>query len=366
MTTSFDEIVALAKDRTSAGRRRLAGCFSDAFFVHAVDFSPTEKAMALEIMAALLRDAELEIRRELAKRFSSEPTVPRSLVVGLAHDVIEVARPVLQHSPVLHDSDLVSVIEACGTAHRVAVANRTQMGTRVADALAQTKEPVVSMTLLQNIAVHLPETTLRELAAQAMESPEISHCLALRPELTPDVAEHIYWIVSQELRQQIKGRFDFSPALLDKSLHEVVNRMARRDADPATRRTMAERLIASGAVNGGFLIELLKGRGLDLFTTLLQELTQLQPEALNILFQPEGLESFALVCRALEFGKTETASLIMLVRDRLSGENQFDPSSLAGALATFGRLTVGDAKTVLWQWRSDPDYLISLTTRRMH
>jgi uncharacterized protein (DUF2336 family) len=258
------------------------------------------------------------------------------------------------------------VIEACGTAHRVAVANRTQMGTRVADALAQTKEPVVSMTLLQNIAVHLPETTLRELAAQAMESPEISHCLALRPELTPDVAEHIYWIVSQELRQQIKGRFDFSPALLDKSLHEVVNRMARRDADPATRRTMAERLIASGAVNGGFLIELLKGRGLDLFTTLLQELTQLQPEALNILFQPEGLESFALVCRALEFGKTETASLIMLVRDRLSGENQFDPSSLAGALATFGRLTVGDAKTVLWQWRSDPDYLISLTTRRMH
>ncbi len=364
MTTSFDEIAALAKDRTPAGRRRLATCFGDALFVHAVRFTSTERSMALEIMAALLRDAELEIRRELAKRFAAEPTAPRALVVGLAHDVIEVAQPVLLASPVLQDSDLVGVIEAHGTAHRMAIANRTQMPPRVADALAQTKEPLVAMTLLQNIAIHLPESTLQELAGQALDNAEISHCLALRPEMTPEIAETLYWLVSQELRQHLRQQFDFNPKVLDQALHEVVDKLVRREEDPATRRSLADRLIASGAVDAGFLIELLKSRGLDLFRTLMQELTQIEASALEVVYRPEGVESLALVCRGLGFSKTETASLIMLVRDRIAGEDRFDPANLADALTTFSRLTVGDAKTVLWQWQSDPGYLTDLAARR--
>lgn len=365
MTTSFDEIAALAKDRTPAGRRRLATCFGDALFVHTVRFTETERTMALEIMAALLRDAEIEIRKELAKRFANEPTAPRALIVGLAHDVIAVAQPVLLYSPVLQDSDLVGVIEARGTAHRVAVANRPQVGPRVADALAQTKEPLVAMTLLQNIAVRLPESTLRELALQAVDNAEISHCLALRPEMTPEIAETLYWLVSQELRQHLRQQFDFNPKTLDRALQDVVSKLVRRETDPVNRRSLADRLIASGAVDAGFLIELLKSRGVELFRTLMQELTQIAESALEVVYQPEGLESLALICRALGFGKTETASLIMLVRDRIAGENQFEPASLADALTTFSRLTTGDAKTVMWQWQSDPGYLRDLAVRRL-
>lgn len=366
MSTTFGEIVALAKDPTPASRRRLASCFGDAFFIHAAGFSPSEKAIALEIMAALLRSAELDIRRELSQRFAAESAIPRALAVGLANDVIEVARPILLHSPVLQESDLVGVIEHKGTAHRMAVANRAHISPRVTEALVQSREPMVAMTLLNNIAVHLSASTISALANQAFDHMEISHALMLRPELTADIAEHLYWLVSEELRHEIKGRFDINPAVLDRALQSTVTHLISRDNDPALRQTMAERLIVSGAVSPNFLIELLKARGVSLFRQLMQTVTGFNEEALEVLFQPRGTEPLALVCRALGFNKVEAASFIMLVRDRVAGQNQFDPAGLSGALATFGRLTVGDANTVLWQWQNDPSYLLSLTERLSH
>lgn len=365
MATTFGEIVALAKDPTTSGRRRLASCFGDAFFTHAAGFSPSEKAIALEIMAALLRSAEIEIRKELAHRFARESAIPRALAVGLANDVIEVARPVLLYSPVLQESDLVGVIEHKGTAHRMAIASRTQITPRVGEALVQAREPVVAMTLLNNLSVHLSPGVINALASQALEHLEISHALVLRSELTSDVVEHLYWLVSQELRQEIRNRFDISPIVLDRALQATVADLLKRDSDPAHRQNMADRLITSGAVSPGFLIELLKARGVGLFRHLMLSLTCLSEEALNVLYQPQGTEPLALICRALGFNKVEAASFIMLVRDRVAGQNHFDPAGLAGALATFGRLTEGDANTVMWQWQNDPSYLLSLTDRRV-
>lgn len=364
MTSAFGEIVALAKDPTPSGRRRLASCFGDAFFIHAAGFSPSEKTIALEIMAALLRSAEIEIRKELAQRFASEAAIPRSLAVGLANDVIEVARPILLYSPVLQESDLVGVIEHKGTAHRMAIANRPHVTSRVTEALVQAREPIVAMTLLNNIAVNLSSSTIKALANEAMEHLEISHALLMRPEITAEVAEHLYWLVSQELRSEIKSRFDINPVVLDRALQATVTSLIERDNDPAHRKTMAERLIVSGAVTPSFLIELLKARGIDLFRELMMTLTGLTADAQDVIFQPYGTEPLALICRALGFNKVEAASFIMLVRDRVAGQNQFDPAGLSDALATFGRLTEGDANTVLWQWQSDPSYLLSLTARR--
>ena len=366
MSTAFDEIVALAKDRTHAGRRRLAACFSDAFFIHAEHFSSDERSMALEIMAALLRDAELEIRKELSRRFAKEPSVPRSLVVGLAQDIIDVARPVLLHSPVLRDSDLIQVIEVRGIAHRMAIASRREIGSPVTDALAQLKEPLVAMTLLQNNSIRLPESTLRELAAQSLENAEISHCLALRPEITPELAEKLYWLVSHELRDILNKQFDLNPCVLDKTLQNVVDTLIKRDEDPEQQRDLAGRLIASGAVDAVFLIELLKNRGITLFHTLMEELTQIDHDKLQVIYKPEGLEALAIICRALHFTKTETASFIMLVRDRIAGEDRFEPEKLAAALTVFSRLTMGDAKTILWQWQMDASYLQDVASGRMN
>jgi uncharacterized protein (DUF2336 family) len=364
MATSFTEIVALAKDRTPAGRRRLATHFSQAFFANQAQFNSSERDLALDIIMAVLRDAALEVRRELAGVLARESSVPRQLIVALANDVIEVAQPVLAHSTVLGEPDLLEIIRSKGTPHRIAIAQRSQMSDKVSDTLAATREAPVALALLHNIAIHLPESTLRLLAQQVMDRAEIGDAIAQRAELTSEVAQQIYFLIGQELRQQIRSRFELSSSVLDKALQETVTRLAQRQSDSASRRSLAERLVASGTITAGFLIDLLKNRGLDLFRDVLRTMTKLKPEAVEALCQSEGSEPLALVCRALEFSKTETASLLMMVRDRIAGEAQFNPSMLASALATYSHLTVGDARTVLWQWQADPSYLFSLGTRR--
>lgn len=359
MLSPFSEIVALAKDPTPSGRRRLASCFGETFFIHASRFSPMEKNMALEIMAALIRDAEQEIRRELAQRFSRETSMPHALALALANDdAIDVAKPILQRSPVLRDEDLIGVIEKKGTLHRMAIANRTQMGGRVAEALAQTGEPLVSMTLLQNISVHLSEKTIRLLADQALEQTELSHSLIQRPEITPELAEKVYWLVSEELRQNIAQRFDLNRSVLDNALQTTVSVLITKANNEETRRSLSDRLLSSGAVTSTFMVELLKARGVGLYKELLAGLTEFSAETVEVLCQPHMSEALALVFRAFNYSRADTASLLMLTRDRVGQNNHFNPSNMAKALTAFDRLTLGDARTVLWQWQSDPSYLM--------
>ncbi len=364
MAASFAEVVALAKDRTPAGRRRLATQFSQAFFSNQSSFSSAERNLALDILTALIRDAALEVRRELAAVLAQDSQVPRGLILSLANDVIEVAGPVLQHSSVLTEPDLLAIIQSRSLEHRLAIAHRPQLPDTVTRELASTREVRVALALLGNISLHLSDPTLRLLAQQALESSEVGEAIAQRSELPQDLAEQIYWLISEELREQMRRRFDLNPGLIEKALGETVRRLAERQSDPATRRSLADRLVAGGTVTAPFLIDLLKNRGTDLFRDILLVMTKLRSGALDILLSTEGSESLALVCRALGFAKTETASLLMLVRDRLAGEAKFDPSVLADCLTTFARLTEGDAKTVLWQWQSDPSYLLSLGNRR--
>lgn len=364
MTTPFGELVALAKDRSIAGRRRMAVQFGDAYLVNASQFSPRERNLALEILASVLADATLEMRRELAERLARESGIPRKLIVALANDVIEVAQPVIQFSNDLASDDLLEVVQRKSKAHRVAAANRHNLDDRVVDVLAEKGEVEVAQALLSNIAIHIPETALRRMAAHVLESGAIGEAISQRSELTTEIAEKIYWMVSNEIKAQIKGRFDLDGNKLDKVLQETVEGLAARQSNPATRRNVAERLIASGRVDAPMLIDILKNRGADLFKELLRGLTKFEPKVVDVLCRTECAEPLALICRGLGFAKTETASLLMLVHDRVAGQTQFNPAALADALTTFGRLTAGDAKTVMWQWQSDPGYLLSLAERR--
>ena len=364
MATPFGEIVALAKDRTRAGRRRMAIQFSDAYLSNASQFTPKERNIALEILANVMRDATLELRRELAQKLAHESGVPRKLVISLATDVIEVAQPVLQHSHDLQDDDLIDIALKCGPQHRLAIAHRSQMGDRLVETLTASRELPVARALLANIAIHIPETALRQLAQQALDSGEIAEGIAQRSELTTEIAEKVYWIIGNELKAQIKSRFDLDASKLDKILDETVRDLAGRQNTPLARRNVADRLLTSNRVDAGMLIDILKNRGADLFKDLLAGLTKFEPQVIEVLCRTECSEPLALVCRGLGFAKTETASLLMLVHDRVAGQTQFNPASLADALTTFGRLTVGDAKTVIWQWQSDPSYLLSLVERR--
>ena len=87
---------------------------------------PEEELQYTEHVLRFISAADVPTRAALAKRLSSYPQAPRALIERLARDVVEVAEPILKHSPDLTESDLAAIVTECGSAHAEVIAKRGQ------------------------------------------------------------------------------------------------------------------------------------------------------------------------------------------------------------------------------------------------
>ena len=104
-------LVELARQRTTDGRRVIFENIADLFISPEGRLSERESALMTDILHKLIHDVEMEVRRDLSERLAENSEAPHDLVVMLANDEIEVARPILLKSGVLRDADLIEIIK---------------------------------------------------------------------------------------------------------------------------------------------------------------------------------------------------------------------------------------------------------------
>ena len=105
-----EELLRLARNRSSAARAQLSEIVSDLFFKTNRVLSEQERAAMTDILRQLIHDVEISVRKHLAIRLSDEPEAPSELVNILANDVAEIAHPILTRSQVLQDPELIEII----------------------------------------------------------------------------------------------------------------------------------------------------------------------------------------------------------------------------------------------------------------
>ena len=84
-----------------------------------------------EVLCQLAELVEAEARAHVAKLLAPLGRAPGTVVVKLANDDIEVAKPLLEFSNVLSDDDLIDIISRQSEEHRVAIAGRANVPERV-------------------------------------------------------------------------------------------------------------------------------------------------------------------------------------------------------------------------------------------
>lgn len=97
--------------------------------------SEDERHAVEDAFRMVLYDGEVLVRRVLAESLKNCPDVPRDILMGLAFDIAEVARPILEYSPLLGEEDLLVILRDRSEAHACALALRSQLPRRVADEL---------------------------------------------------------------------------------------------------------------------------------------------------------------------------------------------------------------------------------------
>jgi hypothetical protein len=85
---------------------------------------PDDERYYTELALRLINSTDVPARAAVAERLASYPASPRAVVLRLARDVIDVAGPILRHSPCLTAADLELIMVECGPAHAAIIAMR--------------------------------------------------------------------------------------------------------------------------------------------------------------------------------------------------------------------------------------------------
>lgn len=347
MHTTLDTLTSLARDRSGAGRQvlfdRVAGLLLDG------GGSLPSSAMALidQILTGLLHEVEVDVRKKLACRIATLEGAPRELIRTLAADEIEIAEPILAHSPVLSTEDLIAIITARSPAHREVIARRAGIPADVVAALVRLKEPQVIRTLLANAGATIPRNVFNDLVAIAESMDQIRTPLIGREDMPKDLAYQMFWYVSAAMRQSILQKFAIEPRELDGIIAELI---AERGA-AHVRPFPAQPAWTSGEVQA--LVATARKGDVEGFTRALAVVVGIDASTARRIVSDIGGEPLALACKAMGADRLQFTSIVVQMDKLISGTTR-PPAFLADVARAYDSMTSSRAKALLKVWSLHP------------
>ncbi len=202
----------------------------------------------LDILAS---DQAASVRSILSDTLKDVAGAPPATIRQLALDVeIAVSGPVLEHSPVLSDDDLLEIIRVGPAEGGVgAISRRARVTERISDAVVETNDVEAIAHLLGNASAQIREETLDSLVDRAPDI-ELWHApLVGRPRIPPRAVKKLAGFVASNLLFVLEARTDLDDETMD-AVKVMVQRRVMGKASEAE-----ENAASSKSCKGDFLDE---------------------------------------------------------------------------------------------------------------
>lgn len=193
--------------------------------------------LTVRALETLAEDQMVRVREILADALKDMARAPPNVILTLARDrELTVASPVLEFSPVLSDSDLLSIIRSGPIQGAMnAIAKRREVTESVSDAIARVGDEAAVASLLSNGTAQIREDTLDFIIDQAPDRVSWHEPLAMRPRLSPRAVQRIASFVAMNLLDRMQKRLDLD----DETLVAVADLVERRLAED-TKKKLAD------------------------------------------------------------------------------------------------------------------------------
>ena len=344
-------------------RRQLAKRLSDVICIPASHLTPQERHMAGDVLVELLRDADVKLRESVAKRLVRLNEAPRTILVILAKDDIQVARHVLEESKSLSDSDLIQICRKVSGEHRKVIAKRRKVSDAVADAIVEFLEEDVVETLLKNKGSSFSETALQRILTVSRSHQPYVELLAKRDELRPSHGLTMFWWATAENRKKILHRFAVTRNVLQESCHDLFPKAAAEGwSDAGVRKALQfiERRQRNRAAMERSEFKTLEEAVEAAETTgLTRKLTEeisyisgVKPATGAQILTDKSGESIAILCKAPGLKRDYVEKLWRALKRPVHDVKGDIHPDLARVLQTYDVISTDKAQTVLryWNW----------------
>lgn len=308
-----------ANPQSGASREEIYLAVASLYRIQGAGLNHRERELMREILRRLTRDVEMAIRIALAQRLAEDASVPHDLILLLVDDSIEVARPLILHSPLLTESDSLRLIAEASVAHREAVAGRPGIGIPVTDALVASDHESVLLALVRNATAKISETGYKNLVDKSRAFQGLQEPLIRRPDMPSDLANNMCTWVTDALKVYIQNNYQMAPKRVDVALSEAAIQVKTEPAGPKdppadSAQKLIEKLAASGQLKAGFLMRVLSQGQIDLFDLAFARVLEIDLLSFRAFFYQDGVKLVALACRAAGIDKSVFATVFNLSR----------------------------------------------------
>ena len=119
------------------------------------DLTEDDRTAAEGALLMLLDDPSPLVRQAMAEVFARSAEAPAAIVQALSLDQPSIALPVLEHSPLLIDADLVDIVATGNSEMQCAIARRINLPPSVSAAIAEVGSAAAALELIENAYAEL-------------------------------------------------------------------------------------------------------------------------------------------------------------------------------------------------------------------
>ncbi len=264
------------------------------------DLSEDDRTAAEGALLMLLDDPSPLVRRAIADVFARSYEAPAAIVQALALDQPSVALPILEHSPLLIDADLVDIVATAGSEVQCAIARRINLPAPVGAAIAEVGSAAAALELIENAYAELAPfswdriverhghlAAIRESMLELEDLPAATR-VALVAKLSDTLAQFVVaknWL-SADRAERVAGE------ARDRSTVSIAASSRGDDM-----RGLITHLRATSQLTAGLILRALLSGNVELFEATLCELSGLPHSRVSSLLLDRGAASLVALLR---------------------------------------------------------------------
>lgn len=344
----FSDLELLAGERSSEKRRELLNAVTDMFLDGAERHNSRELALFSQIMMDVLDDVTIEAQTEFSNRVSDSGSTPHDLVLRLAGDVIEVSAPILQHSPVLVDADLVMLAQNQSQGHLLAISLRQALNEPVTDVLIERGDRDVTHAVSDNHGARLSTKGLRTLAEKSVSDPVLMKKIANREDLAKQIAETVLPLLSTEQSQKLRTLMapenqESLSAVVSATQQDFTAKKASARSGRLEILSLVQKIRDGEKRLDSVLLTLARQNRLMDIGMLMTKISGLPETAINNALFKTNNEPIILLCKAINISAAAFRSVVDLRNQHL----RLPDSHTRHALCEYEKLNTDDARRSL-------------------
>ena len=266
------------------------------------DLSEEDRAAAEGALLMLLDDPSPLVRQAMAEVFARSTEAPAAIVQALSLDQPSVALPVLEHSPLLIDADLVDIVATGNSEMQCAIARRIGLPSSVCAAIAEVGSAAAALELIENAYAELAPFSWDRIVERHGHLAAIRESMLLLEDLPAATRAALVTKLSDTLAQFVVARNWLSADRAGRIAAEARDRStmtiaARSRGDDL--RGLVQHLRLTSQLTAGLILRALLSGNLELFEAALAELSELPlPRVSALLHDRSGASLNALLRRA--------------------------------------------------------------------